>query len=527
MTVQTPGFLSEPKIHSLVALLKMLSTGELEVPRFSQRPYPWDAARQLDLLRSVRDGLPIGSLMIWETRTLIPANDRLGDRILPRSNAPIRKYVIDGQQRLATLYAALVPPGEGDAIPTESVYFDLVFDDFVMLSPREVGAQHLDLRLVLDSVRFRKVQRAFAEEVEDLWIKRSDRVATAFKDYQVVMVTLKTDDIALVVRAFEQANRSSLPLKRVHMVHALSWSETFPLAERLEALRASRLSDIGWAEIDDECILEACRMHLGLSRDDRQSSRFVEAVRLTPGVLEDAADSLSRAARFLHDRCHVRTPRLLPFGQQILVLARAFWGVSADDGGAATRLEAWFWVSSLLGWFEGGRGAVVQERLQSALDTIVAIARGEHRQPFGTSAEHKPLGQTLNLDTSRGRVFVLLLATLRPRLADGQAVNLEPLLDYGQSKLVGLFPYDRLREAVRSPGNQFLVARNDAAALRQRLMEPSLGEDVRLIAESHAVTESARELLRRDDAEGFVKARLAALDALEENLLQNYLSVLE
>ncbi len=526
MTVQTPGFLSEPKIHSLLALLKMLNTGELEVPRF-QRPFVWDDDRQLELLRSVRDGLPIGSLMIWETRTHISASDRLGDRALPASDAAIHKYLIDGQQRLATLYSALVPLGEGEAIPAESAYFDLVLDDFVMLSPKEVGAQHLDLRLVLDSVRFRKAQRAFAEEVEDLWIERSDRVATAFKDYQLATVTLKTDDLALVIRTFERVNTQGVQMSRVHMIHALSWSETFHLTERLEALRVERLSDLGWAELDDERILDACRLRLGLPFDDKQPDRLARLLQANPEELDRAVEDLARAALFLRDRCHVRTPRLLPFRQQLLVLARALAEVSAEDDTVAGRLDAWFWVSSLTGWFEGGEGAAARGRLQSALDTIVAIARGEHRSPFGARTERKPIGPVLNLNAGRGLVLVLLLTANRPLRADGQVVDLGVLLDHDRVKLAWLFSYEHLRATAASPGNRFLLAGSEAPALR-RLLKGSLPwESVRLVAESHVITPAARDLLVRNDAEGFVKARRAALDALEEEWLRNYLSVLE
>lgn len=138
MTTPADSLFSDPSVQFLQKLLDDVRKGDIILPRF-QRPFVWDKERRLDLFDSVRRGIPIGSLMIWETRALgddaqIVSKTELGPFMLPKmpDRAP-RRYLLDGEQRLMTLYFALYRPdpredkdaaGEEPAAAFE-VFFDL------------------------------------------------------------------------------------------------------------------------------------------------------------------------------------------------------------------------------------------------------------------------------------------------------------------------------------------------------------------------------------------------------------------
>src|SRR5687767_11790128 len=99
----TPGFDSDPFVTHLVNLLDEIGRGSLQVPRF-QRPLSWDVDRQLELLRSVRSGVPCGAIMVWRSsREDLSVYQHLGPYQLPPPprGAP-RQYILDGVQRLTT-----------------------------------------------------------------------------------------------------------------------------------------------------------------------------------------------------------------------------------------------------------------------------------------------------------------------------------------------------------------------------------------------------------------------------------------
>lgn len=537
MSVRTPGFLSEPKVESLPTILDRLRQGKLEIPRF-QRPFVWNDDKQLELLRSVREGLPIGSLMIWQTRLAVAAAEQLGERHLPRSVEPIHHYLLDGQQRMATLYGALVPLEVGEPAPSQVAYLDLERNDFVLLTPGEDDQgedddgekprkRYLPLSLVLDSMKLRRWRRDFPEEVADAWTDRSDEVATAFKDYKLATITIATDEIDKAIRTFERVNTQGTQMSGVHMVHALSWSESFDMLDEMESLRREHLADIGWEEIDDERILDVCRVHLGLPLDSSLGDRLARELRAQPAVLRAAVVDIARAARFLGEHCDVRAPRLLPYRQQLLVVARALRAVQEPTSMVAGRLIAWFWVSTLTGWFEG-EGIAARTRLRESLEQIVDIGSGKRKHPFGQRTERRPLGPTFSLKSGRGKALVLLLSSLRPRMATGAEVELGSLLDGERLEVPWMLPRERLGDEHASPGNRFLVPVSGISELRRLLTDPARPwTALAAIARSHAITEDARGMLLRGDWRGFVNRRRRELDEQEERMLRAHLAALD
>jgi len=524
VTVRAANFLRDPRVEYLSALLEQLREGALQVPRF-QRPFVWDESRELELLRSVRDGIPIGSLMVWETQVAVSASETLGERSLPKSARTPHRYLLDGQQRMATLFAALVPLAEGEAAPDRQAWFDLELDDFVFLPTGAARAQHLDLRIVLDTVKLRRATRQFPEAREELWIERSDAVAAAFSAYKLAALTIATDEVEIAVRTFERINTQGAKMSGVDLIHALTWSEGFHLNDRLESIRDERLGALGWGLIDDERILDACRLELELPLNDRGSDVLALRLKQEPNALTRAADHLARAVVFLREECLVRSPRLLPFRHQLLVVTEAMRRGQALSAEARGRLIAWFWVSTLTGWFEGD-GARAKQRLDTTLRDIAAIVNGTVKLPFGDRTERTPLGPTLNTQSARGRALVLLLVNAGPLRANGDRVDLDAFLDRDQLSLAWMFPRDRVGAGYASPGNRFILSGQEVSEVRRELLNPRATWDaVRARAESHRINERAWGHLRSGRGEDFVSERRALLNQDEDAWLASSLAV--
>ena len=84
-------------------LIEDIDTGELGLPEL-QRPFIWKDTRVRDLFDSMMRGYPIGYLMLWECQYLkkkrtIGTNKHTDDYM--------NKVIIDGQQRLTSLYAVM------------------------------------------------------------------------------------------------------------------------------------------------------------------------------------------------------------------------------------------------------------------------------------------------------------------------------------------------------------------------------------------------------------------------------------
>ena len=84
-------------------LIEQIDTGALGLPEL-QRPFIWKDAKVRDLFDSMMRGYPIGYLMLWECPTL---DKSIHIGVEAHSYASPKEVIIDGQQRLTSLYAVM------------------------------------------------------------------------------------------------------------------------------------------------------------------------------------------------------------------------------------------------------------------------------------------------------------------------------------------------------------------------------------------------------------------------------------
>ena len=90
--------------YRLDALLADIETGELGLPDL-QRPFVWQNIKVRDLLDSMLRGYPIGYLMLWDAPDDINREKQIG--VEQHTIKAPKQLIIDGQQRLTSLYAVM------------------------------------------------------------------------------------------------------------------------------------------------------------------------------------------------------------------------------------------------------------------------------------------------------------------------------------------------------------------------------------------------------------------------------------
>jgi uncharacterized protein with ParB-like and HNH nuclease domain len=116
--MKTPSYLRKPQIQYLYQLLDDIQNGTLFVPKF-QHCLVWNNKQRLELLRSIKEEMPIGSIIVWRTsQHRLATFDKLGGRPLPKPTAVHTTYLLDGHQRLSTLFSALEGTSDGNFFMT-------------------------------------------------------------------------------------------------------------------------------------------------------------------------------------------------------------------------------------------------------------------------------------------------------------------------------------------------------------------------------------------------------------------------
>lgn len=88
--------------YDLNALVKYIELGEIGLPDI-QRPFVWKNAKVRDLFDSMYQGYPVGYLLFWQNG-LADDGRAIGTDVKQK---PARLLIVDGQQRLTSLYAVI------------------------------------------------------------------------------------------------------------------------------------------------------------------------------------------------------------------------------------------------------------------------------------------------------------------------------------------------------------------------------------------------------------------------------------
>jgi hypothetical protein len=191
----------EPEIMLLEEILGEMAEGRLRVPRF-QRPFVWRPDQMIDLFDSIERGYPVGLLLVWDTAERVESLDRIADmRIPPPPGTPV-SYLLDGHQRLTTLYGCLMRrPAERDLSTTDAwvwnVYRVLGEPDGpggrfqYRKKPAPAPAHYLPMRNVLRTMDFlgyaRQLTGSDRPDVDRL-MDEAEQLAQRIKSYKMAVV---------------------------------------------------------------------------------------------------------------------------------------------------------------------------------------------------------------------------------------------------------------------------------------------------------------------------------------------------
>ena len=110
--------LPEPQSKPFSSLLAGIEDGRIRIPQF-QRGFVWTMEKVARLIDSILKSYPIGTFVLWRTSEHLRSLRKIGGQDFPQptQGEPV-DFVLDGQQRLTSLYACFkglqVPRGNGE-----------------------------------------------------------------------------------------------------------------------------------------------------------------------------------------------------------------------------------------------------------------------------------------------------------------------------------------------------------------------------------------------------------------------------
>ena len=155
--------------YDLGTLIKLISLGEIGLPDI-QRPFVWKNTKVRDLFDSMYKGYPVGYLLLWR-------NGLADDRTIgtDHKQKPPRLVIVDGQQRLTSLYAVI----KSISVIRENYESEKIR---IAFNPLEGKFEVADAAILRD--------KAYIPDISILWSSDA-KITRVIKDYQVGLSTTK------------------------------------------------------------------------------------------------------------------------------------------------------------------------------------------------------------------------------------------------------------------------------------------------------------------------------------------------
>ncbi len=488
------------------ALIRELKRGLIRVPDF-QRPLRWESEDVKLFFDSIYQGYPVGSFLMRRANAPASAIRYGAVRVnAPESNSAL--WVVDGQQRLTALAAALARDKEMPVTPDDPwvLYFDA--KEKVFHVPPRSGVfptTWVPVTQLLDASSLSEWVFNW-KHAQDTDLRKSVFDAGArIRQYEIPLYVVETGDEKLLRDIFYRINDSGKKMKWED-IHDALFGRKSDEPSTLSGL-ADELKALGIGRPSEDQLLSAIIAFKGLDATRSISDHY----RRDPDILRDAVSEALPALRqvliFLKTHAEIPHLRLLPRSLPFFVLTKFFGLYPEPNSRTISLLVRWMWRTLL-----GVKSVDERTLLRHSLD---AIEGNEPERTMQLLLDEIPrtqglgftLPQKFDARATDSRIILVTLSSLRP-------LNPETEKPIDIADLIEEHDLNAFRkiisagvEATYDPSNRILLppvvkgVRKEIGDLINRE-----GVDSKIL-KSHCIDRNAAELFRDGKLDEFLSCR--------------------
>ncbi len=475
--------LFETRAEPLESVLAEVHAGRIQLPDF-QRDWVWTEESVRELIDSVSRGYPIGSLLFVDTRNRqvqFQARPFFGVQVPEGTEA--EKLVLDGQQRLTSLYQALYSNrgivlesfGRGRR-PKDNVARWIYVDIDMVLNERDrsdaidvfpyskerpaVGSRsHIDLSTREKEIRqgmfpvwiilgegkaydeWGMAYSAISQEHKEKWLRFKELFIEPILTYQLPTLTLGRDcTLDALCQIFEKVNTTGVQLNVFDLLTARFSAQNFDLrndwkqqVDRITFLPENdvlgRFSPIEFLQVLS-LLASFQRKVNDPDGNHAVTCRKKDLLNISLDEYKTWNERIVRAARKVSD--HLRSlyifdAEMVPYRFQILALTFLYAWYEDRLGlleRSSEKLEHWFWSTSLGEYYtKSGERNVAKD-----VDELVKWIEGnETDQPDSVTKVYFHADRLNSLESSSSAIYRALFALIMKQgaldISTGQRIN--------------------------------------------------------------------------------------------------------
>lgn len=219
-------------------IIRNIENGIYQIPKF-QRDFVWDKNKSAKLIESLLKGYPIGSFILWKTKERLKSLKKLGGEILKEiEEGDFVYYILDGQQRITSLYLA-IKGLKIDKNDYKEIFIDLDKnvendDDVCVCDKPQKHISFYDLmnRDILE------ISDEFGRDIAN----QANELRKRIENYEFSTIEIENQSLDKIADIFTRINTSGKELTLFEIVNAKIYTEAtqnqegFDLEEKFDIL---------------------------------------------------------------------------------------------------------------------------------------------------------------------------------------------------------------------------------------------------------------------------------------------------
>jgi hypothetical protein len=337
--------LPEPVSRTFTGLMSDIEKGQIKIPQF-QREFVWDLKKSAKLIDSIVKGYPIGTFIFWKTNERLRSIRNLGNFEIPEPNSgDFIDYVLDGQQRLTSLFATLkglkIEREEGKIEDYDEMYVNLKADEdneLVIIDKENYEESQL---IKLNDLLYGTI--SMLNTFDRQYHKKLDEFRTRINSYNYSIILIRDAPIDVATEIFTRINEGGRPLSVFEIMVAKTFDKdkNFDLAEKYKEL-IDNLTTVNYETISDATVLQTisiimekeCKRKTILKLDKK---KFID-------IWEDSISAIESAVDYFRSYYRIPVSRLLPYNALIVPFAYFFYHHKDKPTGDKQKfLQDFFW----------------------------------------------------------------------------------------------------------------------------------------------------------------------------------------
>lgn len=407
-------------------LIYEIEKGTIKIPQF-QREFIWSKKDSANLLDSIIKGYPIGTFILWKTKEKLRTIKNIGNVNLPEiPEGEFVNYVLDGQQRMTSLYVGIKGLTINHSLNKEVNYSEI----YINLEAKEdeeivtIDVKEENLNQYLSLLELIEGGLSLAKKYEEKYHKKIEDYINRFKTYSFPVITINEVPIEVATEIFTRINvgGKSLSVFEIMVAKTFDTDKNFDLSEKYDQL-IERLSTRNYETIPNStilqcvsvCLAKECTKNTILKLDKK---KFID-------VWDNVVDAIERAVEYFKLFYRIPVSQLLPY-DGLLVPFTYFFFYHKDRPLDIKKkyLEDYFWRTVLNSRFSNS----LETKLSQDIKRIDKILKNElPKYEMGIDLSFETLSANGHFSTGTAYIkgFLCLLSYQEPKsFKDNSIINI-------------------------------------------------------------------------------------------------------